>query len=215
MLATYALFLASLLALANAHFQLQFPPPRGKFVEDDEPKFCDGYDKATTNRTVFPLTGGFFSLNSEHTSWTAAVNLSTKPDPAAFSDFASPIVPFFKLSGEGLFCLPLNLLTADSGLKDGQNVTVQIVFDGGDGSLFQCADLTLSSTAKIASDISCTNGTATAGGGSSAASGGAGASRTSSAPGGAATSPNAAAPRFESGLAAVLLGVLGMAATVV
>ncbi|KAJ7107670.1 hypothetical protein C8R43DRAFT_852310, partial [Mycena crocata] len=150
---------ASLIALANAHFQLQFPTPRGPFVEDDEPKFCDGYDTPAGNRTVFPLTGGFFSLNSEHESWTAGVTITTKPNSTSFDDF-STIVPFFKLTGEGAFCIPLDLSkTNATGLSDGLNVTLQIVFNGGDNTLFQCADLTLSSTANIASTVTCANGT--------------------------------------------------------
>ena len=40
--------LASLAAVANAHFQLQFPSPRGKFVEDDEPTFCGMLERRTT-----------------------------------------------------------------------------------------------------------------------------------------------------------------------
>ncbi|KAJ7112852.1 hypothetical protein C8R43DRAFT_856324, partial [Mycena crocata] len=153
---------ASLLAVARAHFQLQFPQPRGAFVEDDEPKFCDGYDNAASNRTVFPLSGGFFSINSEHPSWTAGVSLSTKAEPTTFQDF-STIVPFFRATGEGIFCLNLDLSKTNASVTDGQNVTLEIVFDGGDGQLFQCADLTLSSTAKISSDITCKNGTSTGG----------------------------------------------------
>lgn len=37
---TTAFIFASLVAAVNAHFQLQFPTPRGVFVEDDEPTFC-------------------------------------------------------------------------------------------------------------------------------------------------------------------------------
>ncbi len=32
--------LVGLLTTVSAHFQLQFPPPRGAFVEDQEPTFC-------------------------------------------------------------------------------------------------------------------------------------------------------------------------------
>ena len=81
-------FLFALLAVSvNAHFQLQYPPPRGVFDEDNEPTFCgtrchlhcsfahiylalDGYLTAVTNRSQFPLSGGFFSMNSEHPQWT-------------------------------------------------------------------------------------------------------------------------------------------------
>jgi hypothetical protein len=35
-------------AAVNAHFQLQFPPPRGVFVEDQEPNFCGMYSMHCT-----------------------------------------------------------------------------------------------------------------------------------------------------------------------
>ncbi|KAJ7783532.1 hypothetical protein DFH07DRAFT_726859 [Mycena maculata] len=197
--------LASFFALANAHFQLQFPIPRGPFVEDSEPTFCDGYDDVTSNRTTFPLTGGFFSLNSEHTSWTAGVTLSTKENSTSFNDF-SIIVPFFKLSGEGLFCIPLDLsATNATGLSDGLNVTLEIVYDGGDGELYQCADLTLSSTATIPSNVTCVNGTATSSSGSVSA--------TSS----ATTTPSSSlALRVHGGYLALLLALfVGVAAVAV
>ncbi|KAG6812555.1 hypothetical protein H0H93_011291, partial [Arthromyces matolae] len=64
-------------------------------------------------------------------------------------------------NGEGKFCFPLDLAQASnvSSLQSGQNVTIQIVFDGGDGQLYQCADLTLSNDASV-SNVSCTNATA-------------------------------------------------------
>ncbi|KAJ6605122.1 hypothetical protein B0H10DRAFT_2076904 [Mycena sp. CBHHK59/15] len=218
MLATTSLlFTASLIAVANAHFQLQFPLPRGPFVEDDEPNFCDGYDSAVSNRTVFPLTGGFWSLNSEHTSWTAGVTLSTKADPANFEDF-STVIPFFQASGEGIFCFNLDFSkTNATGLKDGQNVTLEIVFDGGDGQLYQCADLTLSSTAKIASTVSCKNTTSTDSDSDSSAGASGTGSATAPAPSTSATNApsSALALRFESGLVPFLVGLLGVAAVVV
>ncbi|KAF7373902.1 hypothetical protein MSAN_00602600 [Mycena sanguinolenta] len=157
--------------------------------------FCDGYDNAASNRTIFPLSGGFFSLNSEHTSWTVGVDLSSSANPQTFQDFDSPVVPLSALSGEGIFCLSLDF-THTNGLQDGQNVTLEVlsalsllaqviyndlpsqfVYDGSDGILFQvrayadvsfvaltlllfqCADLTLSRTAQISSDVCCRNGT--------------------------------------------------------
>ncbi|KAF8649814.1 hypothetical protein AX16_005579 [Volvariella volvacea WC 439] len=153
--------LACLLAipcLVQAHFQLQFPPPRGPFVENQEPTFCDGYSTATDNRTRFPLDGGFFTFNSEHPSWTLGVLLSNSSNPTSFGDFVQ-VVPFFKDDGEGTFCIPLNFNANGTNAVDGQNVTVQIVFDGGDGLLYQCADLTLSNNATIPSSGTCSNAT--------------------------------------------------------
>ncbi|KAL0950891.1 hypothetical protein HGRIS_007650 [Hohenbuehelia grisea] len=130
---------AGFAAVVNAHFQLQFPAPRGRFVEDNEPKFCDGFTSPVSNRTQFPLTGGFFTLNSEHPKWTATALISTSQNPTTFQDFTQAL-PFFQLTGEGLFCIPLEFSNSNvTGLTAGQNVTLQIEFNGGDGSLFQAS----------------------------------------------------------------------------
>ncbi|GLB36372.1 hypothetical protein LshimejAT787_0306600 [Lyophyllum shimeji] len=154
------LVLAFAATVANAHFQLQYPPPRGPFVEDNEPKFCDGYSSAAANRSTFPLTGGFITLNSEHPQWTSGVLVSSSENPTSFNNF-NQVVPFSQTKGEGLFCIPLDFSAHANStqLKDGQNITIQIVFDGGDGNLYQCADLTLSSSFRIPSDVKCTNAT--------------------------------------------------------
>ncbi|KAJ7431074.1 hypothetical protein B0H11DRAFT_2132194 [Mycena galericulata] len=208
MLAATILTIASLITLASAHFQMQFPIPRGPFVEDNEPTFCDGYTDVTPNRTIFPLNGGFFSLNSEHTDWVIGVTLSTKQNATAFTDFTT-ITPFSQETGEGLFCFPFDLLkTNATGLADGQNVTLEWVFNGGDGTLFQCADLTLSSTATIPASVSCTNGT------TSASATGASATATSPASTGSSTPKPSAAQRFESGYLAFVLALVGAAAVV-
>ncbi|EIN13572.1 hypothetical protein PUNSTDRAFT_48521 [Punctularia strigosozonata HHB-11173 SS5] len=163
--------IASLFAAANAHFQLQFPTPRGPFVEDDEPHFCDGYTDAVSNRSTFPLTGGFISLNSEHPKWTIGVLISTVQNPNSFDNFTTAnnqsqfVVPFQQKNGEGLFCLgPIDIGNLGiSGVNDGANVTLEFVFDGGDGDLYQCADLTLSSNFTVPSGTagSCSNVTVT------------------------------------------------------
>ncbi|KAL4068341.1 hypothetical protein V8B97DRAFT_895008 [Scleroderma yunnanense] len=160
------LFTLALAAIANAHFQLQYPTPRGPFVDDQEPTFCDGYTNVTTNRTVFPLTNGVIDLYSEHPKWTAGVIVSTAQDPTSFSDFntTSMAVQYFQQNGEGQYCFPIDLAASGvSGLQDGANVTIQIIYDGGDGNLYQCADLTLSANMTVPSNatVTCTNATVT------------------------------------------------------
>ncbi|KAJ7926250.1 hypothetical protein B0H13DRAFT_1525090, partial [Mycena leptocephala] len=135
------LLLGGLIALSNAHFQLQLPPPRGIFDEDNETTFCGGYNNPASSRAAFLLSGGVFVLNSEHSNWTGTVMLSTKLNPTTFSDFAST-VPSSQHAGEGIFCLNLDL--SNTGLQEGQDATLQFVYNGGDGELFQCADVTLS-----------------------------------------------------------------------
>ncbi|KAF9017148.1 hypothetical protein BDZ89DRAFT_1022326 [Hymenopellis radicata] len=154
--------------LVTAHFTLDFPEPRGVFVSDNQVDFCGGYNNAASNRSQFPLSGGFFTITSGHGDFTAAIFLSTDANPTSFDNF-SQIVPYFQLSGEGTFCIPLDLsATNATGLQNNENVTIQVQFDGGDGALYQCADLTLSNNFTITE--TCTNATSSSSGnGSNAA----------------------------------------------
>ncbi|THV05966.1 hypothetical protein K435DRAFT_834426 [Dendrothele bispora CBS 962.96] len=151
-------------SIAAAHFQLQFPSPRGVFDEDNEPNFCDGYNDPATNRTKFPLSGGFYTLNSEHPTWTVSVSVSNLSNPQHFENF-SQVTSFAQLNGEGIFCLPLDFSTSANAsamnLRAGDNVTIQIQFAADDGNLFQCADLTLedSNSTDIQNATTCSNAT--------------------------------------------------------
>ncbi|EPQ60925.1 hypothetical protein GLOTRDRAFT_68971 [Gloeophyllum trabeum ATCC 11539] len=165
-----AVIFSGLVAAVSAHFQLQYPAPRGPFVEDQEPNFCDGYINAVDNRTMFPLSNGVIELRSEHPSWTIGVIISTAQNPTSQDNFTDPknssafqqVMQYNKQSGSGYFCLPVDIQASGiSGVKDGSNVTIEIIFDGGDGQLYQCADLTLSSNASVPSTATsnCTNAT--------------------------------------------------------
>lgn len=151
-------------SVARAHFRLLFPEPRGVFVADQEPNYCGGYTNAVPNRTVYPLSGGFFSIKSGHPGWTVGVIISTVQNPTSFENFSSNgvqqfVSPYAKEASAGTFCMPLNVSASNAtGVKDGANVTIQIVFSGGDGNLYQCADLTLSSNATVG-NATCVNET--------------------------------------------------------
>ncbi|KAJ2919505.1 hypothetical protein MD484_g934, partial [Candolleomyces efflorescens] len=153
---------------AQAHFRLLYPEPRGVFVADREPLFCGGYDNVTTNRTTFPLSNGFFRIRQGHEDWAASVLISVAPNPNTFDAFsAGGQFQFARLwaneSKTGNFCIPLDLSsTGVAGVEDGANVTIQVVLTGGDGELYQCADLTLSSNFTPPADLqaTCTNQTA-------------------------------------------------------
>jgi hypothetical protein len=65
-------------------------------------------------------------------------------DPTSFSNFTNSsggqqlARNFASGSGEGNFCIPLDLSnTGISGVADGANVTIQFVYNGGDGTLYQ------------------------------------------------------------------------------
>nr|GAT58973.1 predicted protein [Mycena chlorophos] len=246
MLSSSLLVVASLLASASAHFQMQYPAPWGVFVEDNEPTFCDGYNGPSQPPTFFPLSGGVISLNSEHTNWVVAISITSKTDPTQFSDFApvtnvlstdptqfsdfAPVTNVLSATGEGLFCLPFDLSkTNATGFVDGMNATIQVEFNGGDGNLFQCAEVTLT---KEVAQPGCSNGTGVASAsltptptasvpkpsntgsaesGSGASSGAS--SGTTSASGSEQTTSKSAGVRLQNGgIAAAFMGVLGLVA---
>jgi len=198
------------ISVVNAHFNITYPTVRGPFNEDNEPNFCDSYTNAGA-RTPFPLTDGYIAFITSHPSWTAGVLISTKADPTSFNDFHNATggdqlaVPYFQATGVST-CIKVEIGSLGlQGAGDGANVTLQVVFNGGDGVLYQCSDVTLSSSFKVPSSVvsACSNqtsNTATSSGSGSPTSSGSGSS--SSANGG--NSSDAAAFRV-SGLVAVLV----------
>ncbi|KAG2011590.1 hypothetical protein CC2G_011687 [Coprinopsis cinerea AmutBmut pab1-1] len=149
-----ALTITALLALgANAHFKLLYPQPRGPYNSTQLGEFCGGYTNVTTNRTAFPLSGGFLNVQQSHEHWSANVLISTVPNPSSDDDFEVNGEPQYLLleaheHHPGNFCIPLDLRSAGiAGLEDGANVTIQVNLFDKESSFYQCADLTLSSTA--------------------------------------------------------------------
>lgn len=72
------------------------------------------------------------------------VVISTKQNPTSFNDFNNAsggsqlALNFFQTTGEGLACFNIDLSKSGvSGVQDGANITVEVVFDGGDGQLYQ------------------------------------------------------------------------------
>ena len=70
--------------------------------------------------------------------------IATVQDPNSFDSFHDSngnfqqFLPFFETTGEGSFCINVDLASSGiSGVKDGANVTLQLIFDGGDGQLYQ------------------------------------------------------------------------------
>ncbi|KAK7694433.1 hypothetical protein QCA50_001619 [Cerrena zonata] len=191
-------FFSGLLTVASAHFALQYPEPRGIRVADDEVNFCDGYPTAASNRSQFPLSGGFVSIESHHQGYTVGVIVSTAQNPSSFDNFTTA-VDYFTYEQTGTLCFPINLnATGVSGIKDGANVTIQIVYNGGDGNLYQCADLTLNSTLTSVTNATCANATDTA-------------TSTSTSASATASTTNNSAQTFSGFSLAALLSVAGVA----
>jgi len=207
-----ALLVLALASVVSAHFQLSFPPPRGKFNEESEINFCDGYKTTAENRTTFPLSGGIFTLNSEHPQFTTGVIVSTAENPTSFDNFTDTVVPFFQTNGEGLFCFHLDFASSvnASNFKDGQNVTIQVVFDGGDKNLYQCADLTLSNNFQISSDVKCTNATGSSPASTATTPGSTASPTGSGAPAATTTSAAALGKEISAAVVGLALAVLGL-----
>jgi len=123
-----------------------------------------------SSRSEFPLGAAIVSITSEHPMAQIAIGMSFKADPTTFSDFFNEtssdgmIIPFLTpytvMHAQGDACFPVN----PSGLgvpeaKDGANATILVQFDGPDGILYQCADVTLSQSFVVPSGTKCDNAT--------------------------------------------------------
>ncbi|EIW67915.1 hypothetical protein TREMEDRAFT_40062 [Tremella mesenterica DSM 1558] len=178
-----------------AHFTLDYPTSRG-FSDDDEPKFCGGFNDVET-RQPFPLTQAPIWIDSHHTTASVVAFISTSETPTSFDDFnktsngtSIPLLTNFFQVHEGEYCWNVDFSSLNIGLTNGSLVTLQIQFDGGDGFLFQCTDLVLLSDFTPPSNVNCTSnedavlssGSVTASGGPSATATSSGAPASSSAP---------------------------------
>jgi hypothetical protein len=132
-----AAVLVAALSSVQAHFQLTYPAPRGPFSENLEPIApCSSYG-VTSNRTEFPISKGFLEINSEHVQYTYTVHLALSSNPGA-ADFTAQNTTVY--NGTNSFpeqaCLPADLSKV-SGIADGTNATLQIVYNAGDDILYQ------------------------------------------------------------------------------
>ncbi|KAL8283645.1 hypothetical protein RQP46_005440 [Phenoliferia psychrophenolica] len=164
-------FIAPFLALASvasAHFTLDYPQTRG-FNEDIEGNFCGGFNSSAT-RVPFPLSSGPILIDSHHPSADVAILISFVQSPTTFRDFNTTsngatyglLKSFGTITGQGEFCFNVDVSALNvAGVGNGSLATIQVEFNGGDGALFQCSDVVLSSTFQP-TNVSCINATSTA-----------------------------------------------------
>ncbi|GJJ71603.1 hypothetical protein EMPS_03953 [Entomortierella parvispora] len=142
---------------ASAHFILTYPASRG-FNDDAEPTGpCGGFN-ALSNRTQFPLTNGFVEILSVHPSSTLQINVVLGSNPAAadFTAAASTPANSTSMNHPGHGCFPLNL-SSFNGAANNANATIQLIYNGGDGPLYQCADVVLVTSAPGFDQSQCVN----------------------------------------------------------
>ncbi|KAI4194523.1 MAG: hypothetical protein LQ346_003663 [Caloplaca aetnensis] len=144
-----------LTSLSSAHFTLDSPPARG-FDDDALGTFpCGGQNSVANKRTPFPLSGGSIQLTMGHDR--SAVQVLIALGNEATGAFNTVLVPTTQEEGIGQFCLSDVQIPESLGVQDGDNATIQVVTNGDPtGGLYNCADITFSSTNTTASD--CTNG---------------------------------------------------------
>ncbi|CAL8574850.1 hypothetical protein XPA_000801 [Xanthoria parietina] len=212
------LTLSLLSSLISAHFTLEFPPQREANEEDQSSFPCSGAAVSTT-RTAWPLNGGSIQLTMGHARSAVQVLVALGNDPG--SNFNTVLVPTVQEEGLGKFCFSGVKVPENLGVKDGDNATIQVITDGHEtGGLYNCADITFSSSNSSSSTSQCTfgqgirttaytgppnaNGTGSSSSASGSASGAASPSSTGSSP---AASPGGAAGKPEAG-GVVVLGML-------
>ncbi|KAH7418038.1 expression library immunization antigen 1 [Cadophora sp. MPI-SDFR-AT-0126] len=152
------LALSALTSLATAHFNLDYPAARG-FDEDKLGTFpCGGQDTVSSTRTPFPLSNGQIALTMGHIDANVEVLIAVGNDPG--SAFNTVLRPTFKEQGLGAFCMTGIEIPSSLQITEGMNATIQVVTNGDpDGGLYNCADVTFSSTAAAAGTDVCKNGT--------------------------------------------------------
>ncbi|KAH7119806.1 hypothetical protein B0J11DRAFT_70801 [Dendryphion nanum] len=166
----------SLLGLSSAHFEVLHPWWRGSSFVAPASQWnypCAGVNETQdpTNRTQWLSTGGSIKLSVSHAWALTYVNLGLGTNVSSFN---ISLVNSFNQTGNGTFCLKetgKNALAAalariglNSTSATGRHGTLQIIQIASTGaSLFNCADITLNSTAALLSDDDCRNSTGVSG----------------------------------------------------
>lgn len=95
--------LAALATLTSAHFNLNYPAARG-FNEDNLGNFpCGSQDTVSSNRTLWPLSGGSISLTMGHIEANVEVLIGFGNDIG--SAFNTVLRQTFTEQGLGKFCM--------------------------------------------------------------------------------------------------------------
>lgn len=143
----------SLASIATAHFSIEYPEWRGDSFATGASQWlypcklssiilshpvltstlgANVNQTATTNRTLWPLTGGSLTLDLHH-PWTYVfVNLGLGTDYPTFN--ISLTTQLLNETGNGTLCLPKMTLPASVTPTSGQNASIQVVTIGQTGS---------------------------------------------------------------------------------
>ncbi|KAJ3099135.1 hypothetical protein HDU96_010813 [Phlyctochytrium bullatum] len=126
----------------EAHFKVSSPPARFKSEALQVIPPCGGVPLG--QRTPFPLAGANLKGDSFHASAQMTFSLALVEDPKE-SDFSAgsfSTVTTAALAKPGPFEVVVDLTKVQEA-KVGANATLRIVYNAGDGILYQCSDVTL------------------------------------------------------------------------
>ncbi|KAL8992371.1 MAG: hypothetical protein Q9169_007147 [Polycauliona sp. 2 TL-2023] len=151
------LTLSLLFSIISAHFTLDFPPQREGDEEQQGTFPCGGGTAVSSSRTAWPLDGGSIQLTMGHARSAVQVLVALGNEPG--DNFNAVLVPTIQEEGLGKFCFSGVRVPESLGVRDGDNATIQVVTDSHvTGGLYNCADITFSSSNSSASDSECTFG---------------------------------------------------------
>ncbi|KAG2228731.1 hypothetical protein INT48_001165 [Thamnidium elegans] len=156
LLSLLAITLISMQSIALAHFTMTYPSSRGFDTLKEPLAPCGGYDTLSAQRVQMPLKSSFIQIDSGHTAYTFVVYALLKNDPVNPDFIPSNLVQVAqggRSYPEGA-CLPL---TFSESVQANTNVTLQVVYNGGDGLLYQCVDALLVDSAPSFDVSKCVN----------------------------------------------------------
>ncbi|OTA60845.1 hypothetical protein K449DRAFT_423370 [Hypoxylon sp. EC38] len=124
-----------LVSSISAHFTVQYPPPVGAFVDDEEPNPpCGGYSPNinSVQLTDFHVDGDSIATTLTHQQGTWLYRITT--DPNAKGNWTE-IFPIFQQSGQGAFCSSHVTVPHEFIGKKGY---IGLISHAVDGYLWQC-----------------------------------------------------------------------------
>jgi len=147
--------LAFCIQLVSAHFKVHYPYWRGDSFATQWTRPCGGVN-VTTNRTQWPVDGGSVKFGPGHPWAITYVNLALGSDNSV--NFNISLVEGFNQTGNGTFCFPKIDIPKGINVSAGTNASIQVIQLSALGSaLYNCADITFSTDAKVLGSDMCTN----------------------------------------------------------
>ncbi|KAL9936042.1 hypothetical protein V8E36_004884 [Tilletia maclaganii] len=163
---TALIALASVAAVANAHFTLDSPTSFGFDEEKEDQIPCGGFTIEGATRSPWYYKGGPVQIDSHHDTATVNIRISYAANPAQASDFTAlpPLKENLALKGEGEFCFNVDasrsIPAGQSSVGAGQNATLLVEFISTvHGALYQCAAVTFveSQAEGAGANLTCTD----------------------------------------------------------